>query len=270
MFRDRPLTWLFIVATVCLNFVFTGYGSGDIVPRVIGTGFFLGQSLSLGSWLAVGSRHRLERGAVFVVGHVLLTVFICFGFAGEDFGSWGRVIAALSLYGFAGFSGAFFGKIGQYWISLRFSEEPNERLRFPIIELFGWTVVVAIASAVMRQANFTHLLSGTNMLVFFVGSALLTGLATAILMRPTRNLLPRGIALAAFVPFFIAAYTAIKDSELVTSLLLAVVYTMLWTVVVRLDAPSPVRTAPHTASDDQTSPPPLGDRHASARPDLRS
>lgn len=263
MFRDRPLTWLFVIATVCVDLVLaiTDHPSGS-ASRVLGTGLILGQSLWLGCWLVVGSRHRLERGAVFVVGQLALTLFVCLGVAGGELDSFGRVIAIFSFFGALAFFGALCGWAVFRWYALRFEGESNRRLQFPIIELFGWTVVVAIASAVMRQANFSHLFGQNSEVEYLVGCAVTSGFFAAILVSAKSAWKLCGAATAIFALYYGVAYQAVRQPELITTLILATAYTALWVVVVRLDAPSRARTEPLTSSDDQTSPLQLHDPRA--------
>lgn len=244
MFRDRPLTWLLFIATLLLDSVFALHGTEGTVSRILGTGLYLGQSLWLGCWLAVGARHRLERGAVFVIGQIAVALIICLGFAGESLQSWGRVIAALSLYGFTAFVGALMGRAASLWLNRRDAASVSDRVRFPIIELLGWTVVVAIASAVMRQADFRHLVGEWNILVLVVGTAVLGGIFVALFVTLDKVMNVRGVfAAAVLIVYFVVAYEATPDAELVTSLVLTVAYAILWGFVMRLDAPSHADTA---------------------------
>lgn len=270
MFRDRPLTWLFVIATLLVDAGLIFNGNVDAYRGWI-IGFFLGQSAVLGCWFAVGSRHRLERGALFVVGQIVVALIVWFCVSDGSPDQWGRVLAALAIYGAASASSAFLAKLCFSRFQITQAKKQADILRYPLMEIFGWTVVVAIASAIMRQATFTHLFQDRSDLSNLLGSAAIIGLwATffANAQQASRYAVFVGASVTGI--FFLVAYNIATFPSLVISLLVSMAYAALWIFVRRLDAPSTARTAPQTVTDDQTSPPrPLGPR-ASARPDPQS
>ena len=62
-FRQRPLTWLFVIATLCVDAVAATYQ----FPAAAVMAMFFGQAFVVGGWLALGGAHRLFRAAVFIV-----------------------------------------------------------------------------------------------------------------------------------------------------------------------------------------------------------
>lgn len=246
MFRERPLTWLFVVATICVDLVLFAGDWSNLKVAVWNIGLLLGQSAALGIWAAVSERHRLERGALFVVGQIALTLIACFSRNDPELTKWGTIIGTNSIYGIATLTIALLLRI-----ILQISLKSSTPVRFSLIELFGWTLVVSIASAVMRQASFSHLLNSPGRLAALAGAAVLIGSAGGTLL--TRHAAVGEFAVWAIVIAMSAAYFA--QSLLIAArldgniLLISMAYAALWIIVLRLDAPSPVHTVPQTPRD---------------------
>ena len=157
-FRDRPLTWLFIIATACLDLV--------AIARLVDheSNWFgalaVGQMCLTGALLAAGRAHRLLRAGLFLGVPILLAVpdYRATDFAldsGEIIQIEGVapyvlgvsfVIAALvSLFSFA--------IMALNAICVRRAGDARTRFRFPIVEFFGWTIIVAVSTLVMRVAE---------------------------------------------------------------------------------------------------------------------
>src|SRR5688572_29403581 len=71
-FRDRPLTWLFIIATACVDAL-------AIAGEVNGTsGWFsaaaAGQMWIAGGWFAIGTAHRFLRATLFLLTPIVLSL----------------------------------------------------------------------------------------------------------------------------------------------------------------------------------------------------
>ncbi len=267
MFLDRPLTWLFVVATVLVDIVLAvggvewGWESDDIVAC-----YFLGQVATLGCWGAVGSRHRLERGAVFLIGMVALTAITCWSLNGglED---WQDPFLMFFVYGSLNTLFAMLWKLCFRRLSMK---ESTAEFRYSLMELFGWTVVVAIASALLRQARVSELIGNLPVLALLVSVAAVPAVLSVLFAgeQQYRSYVPKITVLVA-IAGFIVAYILFPDPNVVTVLAGSLMYTVAWIVAVRLDALSPVHTVPQTSTDDQMSPPRLYDPHASARQDLQ-
>ena len=181
MFRDRPLTWLFVAATVCVDFAIA-VGSPDALANLWQWGFCLGQSAVLGCWLVVGTRHRLERGALFVVAQLVLATVLSFPFLNGSLIVWGRMLAPSALYGTMAALGVFVGKI--CFFRFRVTRDANRSyvIRYSLMEIFGWTVVVAIAAAALRQGRLITMFQVPELLLFFLGLGLNIGLVTVLLI----------------------------------------------------------------------------------------
>lgn len=154
-FRERPLTWLFFIALACVNIaaLATDYSKawyGELIAA---------QAMLSAGWLVLGRAHRLARASVFVSYPLLAAAPDYFGRAGGPFPSllvWDVVLGVL-IFISAGTAIAAF-----VWLAIisTFDREPREprkaRLQFPVAELFGWMIVVAIASVVIRNASFLY------------------------------------------------------------------------------------------------------------------
>ena len=271
MFRDRPLTWLFIAATICVDLV-------AITPDSMGSffgeslwGFYLGQAAVLGCWLAVGTRHRLERGALFVVGQIVLATVSWIRLL-DSGGPWGRVLTPFALYGVMAAVGVFVGKACFSRFQVTLDVKRSNVLRYSLMELFGWMVVVAIAAACLRHAQLISMLEIPELLLFFLGFSLNIGVITELFNGRHRYryapFFSLGFSFALYYLFFLKILGVLLPPY-APAFVVSMVYAMLWILVCRLDAPSPAHTAQQTPTDAQTSPPPLAALRASAQPNLR-
>ncbi len=264
MFRDRPLTWLFIAATICVD-IAIAIGSSDALASLWQWGFCLGQSAVLGSWLVVGTRHRLERGALFVVAQLMLATVLSNG----SLVAWGRMLAPSALYGTMAALGVFVGKI--CFFRFRVTRDANRSyvLRYSLMELFGWTVVVAIAAAALRHGRLITMFQIPELLLFYLGLSLNIGLVTGLLVdHNNRYRYSLSLSLGCSIAFYLFAWKILHVliPPYALAFTVSVAYVVIWIVVCRLDAPSPARTAPQTPTDAQKSPPPLVASRATAPP----
>lgn len=257
MFRKRPLTWLFFLATVCVDLVIAAV-SKDAFASLWQWGFCLGQAAVLGCWLAVGTRHRLERGALFVVGQIILATILSFRFLNGSLEVWGRMLASTALLGTMAAIGAFAGKFCFFRFRMKQEECPADVLRYSLMELVGWTVVVAIASAALRHVQLLAILKIPELLLFFMGFGLTIGLVAVLFIdRNNRYRYAPSLALGCTVAFYLIGYNVLRVvyPPYALAFIVSVAYVAIWIVVCRLDAPSPAHTAPQTPTDGQTSPP---------------
>jgi hypothetical protein len=136
MLRERPLTWLFILATVVVDLAIS-------VTREepISGGVLIGQVAAIAIWTVIGHPHRLIRGSLLVVavgGLAALT---------EGFVNYSRSLAFMAAYAVAMVSTSLIVVWLRNQVRIRFNcDPPPAPLRVPLIELFGWTIVVAVAS----------------------------------------------------------------------------------------------------------------------------
>jgi hypothetical protein len=145
MFRERPLTWLFILATVVVDLALpvTWEGSPILVGAVIG------QIAAVSIWTVIGHPHRLIRGSLIVVAFGALALM---GHPSPSLSS--RALSFAAVYSPI----VVLTSLVIVWlrnkIRFRFNEALSPApLRIPLIELFGWTIVVAIASLGVRQVE---------------------------------------------------------------------------------------------------------------------
>ena len=68
-FRQHPLTWLFLIATACVDAVALATDHESAWANAL----VLGQLLAVSGWLVVGKSHRLARAGVTVAAVGLLT-----------------------------------------------------------------------------------------------------------------------------------------------------------------------------------------------------
>jgi hypothetical protein len=157
-FRQRPLTWLFIIATACLDLVAIAHlvnHEADWFGAIA-----VGQLCLVGALLPVGRAHRLLRAILFLSVPILLSVpdyrttdltteageiIQIEGVAPYVLGISFVITALVSFFSFA------FMALNA--LCVRRSGGAMASFRFPIIEFFGWTIVIAVSTLVMRIAK---------------------------------------------------------------------------------------------------------------------
>ena len=273
MFCDRPLTWLFVVATICVDLIAIGPQNLSSSFGLFQWGIYLGQAAVLGCWLSVGARHRLERGALFVVGQLVLTTVYCLRLPSGTLGLWGQVIPPFAFFGVMAAVGVFVGKVCFSRFQMSSRVERSNVLRYSLMELIGWTVVVAIAAASLRHAELLSIVKIPRFLLFFLGFSMNIGVFTELLFSRDRYRHALLFSLAfssALYYFFFLKVLGISYPPYVLAFVVSMAYVMLWIVVSRLDATSLARRALQTSSDDQTSPLPPQRPRAAVPQDLQS
>lgn len=148
--RHYPLTWLFIIATVCVDLVilFTTDKSSAMLENA-GARFYLynfglpAQFSTLAIWGVMGKTHRLARAAwiTLAFGSLMFLTWLVEGpISGESFAlnfiQFFTVAVAAALWRAVGFG-------------RRSSQEP---IRISLVEMFGWTMVVALWAFAVRFA----------------------------------------------------------------------------------------------------------------------
>ena len=138
MYSDRPLIWLFVVATVVVDAVLlAAIRQHDALTGIV-IGLQLGQIAVLAVWASCGPGHRLTRGAVLVLTTALLAISTEM-VVGLPTGGWLTFLAIVALIAWS--AGMLFGVVAK-----RIEKESRKPFRVPLIELFGWTIVAAILS----------------------------------------------------------------------------------------------------------------------------
>jgi hypothetical protein len=149
MFRERPLTWLFILATVVVDLAMFFGGRGTVFEGIV-----VGQVAAIAIWAAIGHSHRLTRGSLLVVAVGILAYLPGF----RSFQSYSRMLTFMAAFALA----VAATSLGFVWlrrrIRIRFDGDHEQTpLKVPLIEFFGWTIVVAIASFGARHMDVQFL-----------------------------------------------------------------------------------------------------------------
>ena len=155
-FRERPLTWLFLVATLCVDLVLVVIVAQErdtgvaIWPSIICMSVMLAQLSMVAAWAAIGISHRLARGAALTIAVCLVTSF----FFVSSFILWRELLTWFLLQGFVVWCATLMMRVAgllKGWPSLAAKEK--QIFQFPLIEMFGWTTIVAIWSLGMHYAS---------------------------------------------------------------------------------------------------------------------
>ena len=161
----RPLTWLFVLATICVDLALVLGASGDQrIPASEGLAFFIynyglpAQMSALAIWAVLSPVHRLTKGAwLTLAGGLLLGMtwwviesqyrgeLVAFCFLQLVF-----VLVGVGVLRWLG------------WVAplAAPSSDPSERFQFSLVEMFGWSIIVAFWSFAVRFADFAILQDG--------------------------------------------------------------------------------------------------------------
>jgi hypothetical protein len=266
-FRNRPLTWLFIIATACLDLV--------AVAHVVNyesnwfSAIAVGQMCLVGSLLAAGPAHRLLRAALFLGVPILLTVpdyLSTSEFIGEvpaevaleiSIVSTAPSVLAISLVITA--MAAFFSFV---LIALnaicvpRSSGATKAKFQFPIIEFFGWTIVVAVSTIALRAADFDWF--DSSLLAQAASFSIFPAAVIVFFHAPRRTWFLKG---AVFVSAAISFYALAVQAENLDwhVMLSAYGYLAGWILVKRMDDALAKRKAGAHLEAPGDSPSPLAD-----------
>jgi len=150
MFRDRPLIWLFIAATIAVDLVLMVVESDQGFISSMKIGLVLGQLAALAIWSVRGQMNRLGRISCLLLVTALLTYLID---AIPDLKpNW---LAFNSGYVAWIISVALIGDFVRFLLRKKTGvDRPANPWQVPLIEFFGWTTVVAIISFGARHMDF--------------------------------------------------------------------------------------------------------------------
>lgn len=152
MFRDRPLTWLFVIATVCVDM----FWMAKIAPNnsrlllYAGLGGVLAQSVAIAVGSIYSHRTNLTCASIVVVGNAVLA-FISFKCMGSDDRTW---LAFFTLHASLSVIVAIVTR------AIRAMKRDGSLMRtwrVSVVEMFGWTILVAILSFGLRFSDFDGL-----------------------------------------------------------------------------------------------------------------
>ncbi len=226
MFITRPLTWLFIAATITVDLTLAAARSDTEEYGVVVGGYVIGQVAVLAIWAVRGRMHRLLRVSCFVLAtgilasimnspHTELAFF--FVYTTTIF------IAALLTEAMRNLPGANAGDI-----------EQKKRWQFPLIEFFGWTIVVAVVSLGCRGMAFKGLFKDPEAMLPFLAAFLTVPVLLVLFtrndlrdLRAVKSLIIVGAAIAA------SWYFSYFDASLIVVTQAA--YLVAWMTVLTLD-----------------------------------
>lgn len=249
IFGERPVTWLYLTATVVLSCTILNSRpelQADLPSRTV-AGVVIAQLFVLGAYAVVGRSHRLARGAAFVCGASVIAMALG-GLLGHD----PRIWAAAVLLQSSAAAGA---------AAVRFTAnrylQPSRGVtgfRFPLIEFFGWTIVVAIGALVVKEGPYADMLTSSETTRWLI-PAFLAGIAVALsLMGGTGRFathqsarLTQGAAVSLLLLAALIAWQLPGNREK-SVLLSAVLYTLLFTICLAIDGAR--RAEPHRGIDN--------------------
>ena len=149
MFRDRPLACLFVIATVCVDLALLAFHSKQVTPENILAGCLYGQLSAVAIWAIRGQPHRLLRASCLV----LVTALWNFLLFPEE------ILLFSFIYGGGIYLFTLLVGLVRFAKRDKASDDlKRNKLRVPLIEFFGWTIVVAVISYGIRYMEFKELL----------------------------------------------------------------------------------------------------------------
>ncbi|TWU29520.1 hypothetical protein [Bythopirellula polymerisocia] len=264
MFYPRPLTWLFIIATLCVDLalVLGSSGGSRIQGSSEGLAFFVynyglpAQISALAIWAVLSRVHRLAKAAwVTLAGGMLLVMTWLVIYS--EYRS--ELVAYCFLQLMLVLVGCFFlEKFG--WIA-KLSEpmtDEKSRFQFSLVEIFGWTIIVAFWAFAVRFADFAIVTQKTWWIWLLWAALIPLVLAFAFFkpLQPGTRLLRLMVAyLFALLLFGIAR---IYDQGPLPSWAFAMAITQItyitaWWAVMRMDEVMGERRAVTTASREALS-----------------
>lgn len=175
-FRQRPLTWQFWAATLCLD----AAGAIRAPESAWFEGILAGQLLIASAWAVLGRGHRLAGGAAWITAVLGVTALASFGDRVAD--EWRYILGSALLMTAATLTLSLLCRavLEQFTYAL-----PKSRFQFSVIELLGWTIIVALAATAFRQAIGVHLFEASY-LIPIVAMAATVSLAAVMFLSPAR------------------------------------------------------------------------------------
>ena len=230
-FRQRPLTWLFWIATICLTAV-------GALKSNEATWFGLlltGQLYVLSGWMGISQAHRLARGAVLVIAPLWLTAMVLRSQRTPN-GEEAKTVlgVAMALGGIVFLATAIIAAILRLGPAQRTTN--RSRWQISVAEILGWTIVVAIASWSVSHAMLPSWATIHGPLSMTL-SAILAGTLISLFLAPQP---PHDRVSTAMATILVATYFAVMRWEGVLSSELGAMAALLafvglWVLVVRLD-----------------------------------
>ena len=235
-FRQRPLTWLFWIATACLDVAALATTHEATLPNAIA----LGQLFVASGWLIIGRAHRLVRAGIFVATLWALTLpdFIVPRLRGGHYADlvWPHVSATYIAMAVATAAWTWCWLAMARVTSWRLPPSPRFAWQFPLAEIFGWMIIVAVGSVGVRLADFSLLNEGIKE---FALDLALTAVAGGILALGAgcygRGPRSQNILFAVILVVFLANLASGLPSDALRVATGALAFIGVWVVVLRLD-----------------------------------
>lgn len=235
-FYQRPLTWLFCIAALCLDVVALSINhEGNFA-----TSLALGQLFVLSGWLVLGKSHPLARVAWFVVAIAVLLApdFIIprlrSGFYVDLV--WPHVLGELIA------AGLFTAVATGGWLAMlrgisgNADESPPTKPQFSLATIFGWMIVVAVVSTGLRIADFSLIDDSVKELISGCGLALAAATMMAAALGDYRATWPTRMASLLGVASGVAMSLAGDVPPRVAAIHIgAWAFVATWIIVTRLD-----------------------------------
>jgi hypothetical protein len=237
-FRQRPLTWLFAVAYATLM-------AAALVgeEESVWSGFLLVVGIYIvAASAALSRRHRLARAAIWLVGAAAAMALIS-SYDGLD-GETMALVAAMAV--------APLITAGATRAALRLGAAPqapaaSARWRISIIEILGWMIVVAIASAGLRFAEFRVLKDSYQNSLWIHGA--IVGVIAGLFLTPERRIdrIATVLSTAVVIGALFVLPRVIDDWYSEREFLVPMYAVFgLWILVLRLDEAAATKPAPFT------------------------
>jgi hypothetical protein len=255
--RNYPLTWLFIVATVCVDAaVLFSTSAGSVSSADTGLRFYAwnyaipAQFSCLAVWAVYGTTHRLAKAAWVTLACGLLLVL-----------TWHTVepsfrvetISFNFIQLFAVLLGVGLLRAGGVG---RHLADSIESLRFSLVEIFGWTMVVALWAFALRFAGVNFIIDAYWWV--WIATASIAPLVVTPILFANLSLGSRPFALLAAYLFTLIAYAIgrrfMNGPMPLWALSMAITqitYISAWWAVVRTDEVMQERRAVTAASSEK-------------------
>jgi hypothetical protein len=219
MFRDRPLTWLFVISTIAVDLVLLSL-KGNLLEEFMWSGIVIGQIAALAIWAIRGRMHRMVRASCFVLSTGLLGIVEPTGY----------FLTFVFVYGLIVLLFALFVEVVRYVTSKETdTDKARKRWQIPLIEFFGWTIVVALVSLGCRYMEFKDVFEDSTTwleMLYILANPLLLVLFTR------EDLRDLGVLKAVL---FVGVVIALEWNFSYFVIFIQAVYLVAWMIVLTLD-----------------------------------
>jgi hypothetical protein len=258
MFRNYPLTWLFIVATVCVDLaIILTASAGSVLAAESGLRFYVwnyaipAQFSTLALWAVFGDTHRLTKAAWVTLAGGMLMVLTWYtveaAFRGES-------ISFNLIHILAVVCGAALLRV--CGLGRQNSATGDESFQFSLVEIFGWTMIVAFWAFALRFAGTDFLIDRYWILWNGVASVTPLLLVPVLFGRISTGWRLFGL-LVSYLLVFVAYGVAAKFMEgpmplwALSMALTQITYISAWWAIVRMDEVMQERRAVAAASKEK-------------------